>query len=98
MDENKDLENLTAEEQTKPVSLPGDDALGSGSPAPSKKLPIVIAVIAVLVVAVVLIAVFATRGRGNKGGAATIAPRFVMTDNLGFGGHNAVLILKKWED
>ena len=71
MDENKDLENLTAEEQTKPVSLPGEDALGSGSPAPNKKLPIVIAVIAVLVVAVVLIAVFATRGRGNKGGAPT---------------------------
>ena len=33
----------------------------------------------------------------NPGGAARIAPRFVLMNNLGFGGHNAALILKKWE-
>ena len=34
----------------------------------------------------------------NPCGAAELDTRFVMTDNLGFGGHNAVLILKKWEE
>ena len=33
----------------------------------------------------------------NPGGAARTDPRFVLIDNLGFGGHNAALILKKWE-
>ena len=33
----------------------------------------------------------------NPGGAAKIDPRLVLADSLGFGGHNAALILKKWE-
>lgn len=33
----------------------------------------------------------------NFGGAAKIDPRFVLIEALGFGGHNAALILKKWE-
>lgn len=33
----------------------------------------------------------------NPGGAAKIDPRFVLVNALGFGGHNAALILKKWE-
>lgn len=33
----------------------------------------------------------------NPGGAAKIDPRFVLIDSLGFGGHNTVLVLKKWE-
>ncbi len=34
----------------------------------------------------------------NSGGAAKIDPRFVLIDALGFGGHNAALILKKWKE
>ena len=33
----------------------------------------------------------------NPNGAAQIDPRFVLVDTLGFGGHNAALVLKKWE-
>jgi len=33
----------------------------------------------------------------NPDGAAKIDPRFVLVDTLGFGGHNAALVLKKWE-
>ena len=34
----------------------------------------------------------------NPGGAARTDPRFVLVDTLGFGGHNAALVLKKWEE
>jgi 3-oxoacyl-(acyl-carrier-protein) synthase len=33
----------------------------------------------------------------NSGGATRIDPRYVLVDTLGFGGHNAALVLKKWE-
>lgn len=33
----------------------------------------------------------------NPDGAARTDPRYVLIDTLGFGGHNAALILKKWE-
>ena len=33
----------------------------------------------------------------NPGGAARLDPALILVDALGFGGHNAALILKRWE-